>query len=128
MAEKLKTSQLIQVVRDYTRPSPLKIPKKNPRLVYRFIRNTPENIALMEAKGYKIADSEIVRQAGLTPREDGTYRTGDLILAVEEYSHHAEHKEREAELRKRQQEAMQRGIRRRGRMGGAEVEETIKEE
>jgi hypothetical protein len=121
-----KTVQIVKEMRDYTRQSLLKIPNKNPKLNYRFIRNTPENIALMEAKGYKIADGEIVRQAGLKPREDGTYRVGDLILGVEEYAHHKEHKDKELEFRKRQEELMRRGLHKRGRIAGVPTESTEK--
>lgn len=123
-----RTREIVKTIRDYTRPSLLKIPKKNPTLNYRFIRNTPENISLMEAKGYTVANGELVRQAGLKPREDGTYRVGDLILAVEDYAHHKEHKQKEAEFKQRQRELMEKGLRRRIRSGGFGFEETQKAE
>ena len=128
MADKRKIAELTKVVNDFTRPSPMKIPKKNPTLNYRYIRNTPENINMMEAKGYTVANGETVRNAGLKPREDGSYRVGDLILATEEYKHHSEHKRREAELDKAKKDAMLRGTRRQVRTGGFNFEETIKQE
>jgi len=111
-------------------PDPLKIPKKNPTLVYRWVRNTPESISMAEAKGYEVANSDTVRAAGLKPSADGSARYGDLILMVEPASHHSEHQKIKEELRKKRREAMRHGVRReRGmRVPGTSVTETIKEE
>jgi len=127
---KNKVAHDIRMTRDYTNPAGaiMRIPNKNPQLNYRFIRNTPENISMMEAQGYNIASGDQVRSAGLKPREDGTYRNGDLILGVEPMSHHMEHRGREMELKKRQQETMRNGIKRPIRAGGWNFTETAKEE
>lgn len=116
--------ELIKDVRDVTHPSLLTIPKKNPMFNYRWLRNTPDNISLMEAKGYRIANSDEVRAAGLKTSVDGTAHKGDLILGVEDYAHHKEHREKETELKKRQHEAMKHGIRRPVRTGGFQFDET----
>jgi hypothetical protein len=124
---KKETTREITAQRDYEHPSLLKIPKKDPRLNYRWIKNTPENISLMEAKGYKVANSEIVRAAGLTPRGSGAAEIGDLILAVEEYAHHREHKDRENELKNRQADLVKRGYKGSVRKDGYGFSESVRE-
>lgn len=123
-SQKRQKGDLIKQVRELSNPDRLRIPKKNPMYNYRWIRNTPEGVDLMEAKGYRVANADIVRNAGLKPGVDGTCRKGDLILAVEDMSHHKTHREAEAELRRRQKESMKKGLSRPTRAGGFDFNET----
>ena len=120
-------ADLIKTVRELNNPDMLRIPKRNPTLQYRWIRNTPDNINLMEAKGYRIATADEVRYCGLVPGIDGACRRGDVVLAVEEMKHHRAHKDAAAELRSRQDEQVRRGMRTRTRAGGFDFDETRRE-
>lgn len=122
-----ETAALVKSVREVTRPSLLDIPNKNPTLNYRWMRNTPDNLSIMEAKGYLVANSDQVRAAGLKPSADGAAHKGDLILGVESYAHHREHKQKQFELEKRQQEMMKHGTRRPVRAGGFDFQETARQ-
>jgi hypothetical protein len=122
-SSKREKGDLIKDVRDLAHPDLLRIPKKNPTLHYRWVRNTPENLSVMEAKGYRVATADEVRATGLKPGVDGSMVRGDLILCVEEYSHHKMHREKEAELQRRQSERVVRG--RPVRAGGWDFNETI---
>jgi hypothetical protein len=128
MSQKRKKGELIKQVRELANPERLRIPHKNPTLNYRWIRNTPDNIELMEAKGYRVASADIVRAAGLKPGVDGTCRKGDLVLAIEEMRHHKTHRDAEAELRNRQKASMRQGVKRPARAGGFEFSETVRQE
>jgi hypothetical protein len=123
---KREKGTLIKSVREVMHPSLLAIPIKNPKYHYRWLRNTPDNLSLMEAKGYRVANSDEVRASGLNPGINGACQKGDLILGIEDYAHHREHREREAELKKRQQEQMKRGVKRPFRAGGFNFTETEK--
>ena len=120
----------IKVMHDYNNPAAalMRIPTKNPTLNYRWIRNTPESIAMAEAHGYNVATGEQVRAAGLKPREDGSARNGDLILGVEPMAHHAEHKRMEEDMARRQRESAKVGIKGRRNVDGWQFNETIKQE
>ena len=124
---KKETSRAVDDIRELSNPSLLRIPKRLPQWNYRFVKNTPEDISLKEAMGYEVANGDIVRESGLKPREDGTYKVGDLILMVEPWAHHKAHKDREAELKKRQDVLMRNGVRRPTRRGEWGFDETVKQ-
>jgi hypothetical protein len=125
--QETRTATMVDDVRELSAPSLLRIPKKNPMWNYRWVRNQPDQISLMEAKGYQVANGEIVRDTGIKPKEDGTAKVGDLILMVEPWKHHKEHKDKEEALRDRQTEMMQRGTKGHTRSGAYGFEETIKQ-
>ena len=123
---KRQKGDLIKQVREVSNPDRFRIPKKHPMWNPRWIRNTEDNISLMEAKGYQVASADQVRAMGLKPSVDGTCRKGDLVLAIEDMAHHKAHKDAEAELRRRQQGSMRQGLRRPAQAGGFQFEETAK--
>ena len=127
VSEKRKKGALIKDVREVTHPDIFKVPKKNPTLHYRWLRNTPDNMNVLEAKGYQIATADEVRAAGLKPGNDGSCRRGDLVLAVESYAHHRDHREKQAELEKMRDTQMRRGLQRNIRAGGFDFVETVKQ-
>ena len=124
---KRQKGDLIKQVRELTNPERLRIPKKNPTLQYRWLRNNPDNLGLMEAKGYRVATADEVRAAGLKPSADGSCRYGDLVLGVEEMRHHKAHRDAEAELRKRQNERLAQGVRKSVRAGGFTFDESVRQ-
>ena len=132
VADKHETKALISEVREFTRPDPLKIPKPNPRIHYRWARNTPERLYEIEAEGYRVATSDEVTACGLKPRGDGAAHSGDLILCVEDWSWHKEKQEKKALLTRKQEEMMKRGINKQvsARVPGKDwkFNETIREE
>ena len=62
--QKLKDDSrpLVNVVRDFTVPDLMKIPKPNPKLHYRWGRDTTDNLALLEAQGFHVCTSDEVRE------------------------------------------------------------------
>lgn len=111
-AEKLKDDArpLVNVVRDFDQPDMMKIPKPNPRCHYRWARNETDNIATLEAQGFRVANSDEVRECGLKPNHvDGGMHRGDLILMLEDWAYYKEKQVKRQALLKRQAEMQQKG-------------------
>jgi hypothetical protein len=112
VTNKAEAGIAIAEMRDFDRPDLMKIPKKNPKFQYRWIRNVPDNIAEWEARGYTIANSDQVRECGKKTSLNGACIVGDLILAVTPWEQFEERREKKALLARRQEELNKRGTKR----------------
>jgi hypothetical protein len=122
---------IANVVRDFTQPDILKVPKPNPRIHYRWGRNTDDNLATLEAQGFRVANSDEVRECGFRPAADGAAHRGDLILCVEDWGYYKAKQERKEALIRRQAELQHKGSTKgiSARVSGKDwgFQETIKE-
>jgi hypothetical protein len=132
--QKLKDDSrpLVNVVRDFTVPDLMKIPKPNPKLHYRWGRDTTDNLALLEAQGFHVCTSDEVRECGLTPnRADGAMHRGDLVLCAEDWVYYKEKDAKRTALAKRQHELQMQGATKDRAAGVAgknwRFQETVKE-
>jgi len=125
---KEEVGHLVEHVRTYNRPDPFKVPKKNPTLHYRFVRNTPESISEAQARGYDVANSEVCRQAGIEPRGDGSHKVGDTVLAVTPFKNYRDRQEDRAQLAKRQADQARDGYKGRASNKGFSFSETVKQD